>query len=107
MLVDDGSVVVLGGLLQDNFTGNTDKIPGLGDLPFFGSLFNSNSRSRKKSNLMVFLRPVVVRDAASSDRLSMERYEQMLGGMKEAQPAPSQATPINEGPVLPALPAKN
>jgi len=107
VLVDDGSVVVLGGLLQDNFTGNTDKIPGLGDLPFFGSLFKSNSRSRKKSNLMVFLRPVVVRDAASSDRLSMERYEQMMGGMKEAQPAPSQTTPINEGPVLPALPAKN
>ncbi len=107
VLVDDGSVVVLGGLLQDNFTGNTDKIPGLGDLPFFGSLFKSNSRTRKKSNLMVFLRPVVVRDAASSDRLSMERYEQMLGGMKEAQPAPSQTTPINEGPVLPALPAKN
>ena len=107
VLVDDGSVVVLGGLLQDNFTGNTDKIPGLGDLPFFGTLFKSNSRSRKKSNLMVFLRPVVVRDAASSDRLSMERYEQMLGGMKEAQPESSQATPINEGPVLPALPAKN
>jgi len=107
VLVDDGSVVVLGGLLQDNFTGNTDKIPGLGDLPFFGSLFKSNSRSRKKSNLMVFLRPVVVRDAASSDRLSMERYEQMLGGMKEAQPVPSQTMPINEGPVLPALPAKN
>ncbi len=107
VLVDDGSVVVLGGLLQDNFTGNTDQIPGLGDLPFFGSLFKSNSRSRKKSNLMVFLRPVVVRDAASSDRLSMERYEQMLGGMKEAQPESSQATPINEGPVLPALPAKN
>jgi len=107
VLVDDGSVVVLGGLLQDNFTGNTDKIPGLGDLPFFGSLFKSNSRSRKKSNLMVFLRPVVVRDAASSDRLSMERYEQMLGGMKEAQPESSQATPINEGPVLPALPVKN
>ena len=107
VLVDDGSVVVLGGLLQDNFIGNTDKIPGLGDLPFFGSLFKTNSRSRKKSNLMVFLRPVVVRDAASSDRLSMERYEQMLGGMKEAQPEPSQATPINEGPVLPALPVKN
>ncbi len=107
VLVDDGSVVVLGGLLQDNFTGNNDKIPGLGDLPFFGSLFKSNSRTRKKSNLMVFLRPVVVRDAASSDRLSMERYEQMLGGMKEAQPAPSQTTPINEGPLLPALPAKN
>ena len=107
VLVDDGSVVVLGGLLQDNFTGNTDKIPGLGDLPILGGLFKSNSLSRTKSNLMVFLRPVVVRDAASSDRLSMERYEQMLGGMKEAQPTPSQTTPVNEGPLLPALPAKN
>jgi len=107
VLVDDGSVVVLGGLLQDNFSGNTDKIPGLGDMPLFGSLFRSNSRSRKKSNLMVFLRPVVVRDAASSDRLSMERYEQMLGGMKEVQSQPSEAAPVTEGPVLPALPAKN
>ena len=107
VLVDDGSVVVLGGLLQDNFTGNTDKIPGLGDLPLVGSLFKSGARTRKKSNLMVFLRPVVVRDAASSDRLSMERYEQMLGGMKDAQPAPSETMPINEGPMLPALPAKN
>ena len=99
--------MVLGGLLQDNFSGNTDKIPGLGDMPLFGSLFRSNSRSRKKSNLMVFLRPVVVRDAASSDRLSMERYEQMLGGMKEVQSQPSEAAPVTEGPVLPALPAKN
>lgn len=107
VLVDDGSVVVIGGLLQDNFTGNSDKIPGLGDLPIIGNLFKSSSRTRKKSNLMVFLRPVVVRDAASSDRLSLDRYEQMLSGMREAQPVPSQTMPINEGPVLPAAPAKN
>ena len=107
VLVEDGSVVVIGGLLQDNFTGNSDKIPGLGDLPIFGNLFKSSSRTRKKSNLMVFLRPVVVRDAASSDRLSLDRYEQMLSGMREAQPVPSQTLPINEGPVLPAAPAKN
>ena len=107
VLVDDGSVVVIGGLLQDNFTGNSDKIPGLGDLPLIGNLFKSSSRTRKKSNLMVFLRPVVVRDAASSDRLSLERYEQMLNGMRAAQPEPSQTLPINEGPVLPGAPAKN
>jgi general secretion pathway protein D len=65
VLVEDGSVVVIGGLLQDNFTGNSDKIPGLGDLPIIGNLFKSSSRTRKKSNLMVFLRPVVVRDAAT------------------------------------------
>jgi len=107
VLVEDGSVVVIGGLLQDNFTGNSDKIPGLGDLPIFGNLFKSSSRTRKKSNLMVFLRPVVVRDAASSDRLSLDRYEQMLNGMREAQPVPSQTMPINEGPVLPTVPVKN
>ena len=50
---------------------------------------------------------VVVRDAASSDRLSLDRYEQMLSGMREAQPVPSQTMPINEGPTLPAAPAKN
>ena len=107
VLVEDGSVVVIGGLLQDNFTGNSDKIPGLGDLPIFGGLFKSSSRTRKKSNLMVFLRPVVVRDAASSDRLSLDRYEQMLNGMRDAQPAPSSTMPINEGPVLPSAPVKN
>jgi general secretion pathway protein D len=107
VLVEDGSVVVIGGLLQDNFTGNSDKIPGLGDLPIFGGLFKSSSRTRKKSNLMVFLRPVVVRDAASSDRLSLDRYEQMLNGMRDAQPAPSYTLPINDGPVLPSPPVKN
>ena len=105
VLVDDGSIVVLGGLLQDKYSGNQDKVPGLGDVPLFGNLFKTDSRSRNKTNLMVFLRPVVVRDSQTSDRLSMDRYELMRSGLQAAQPAPSSLAPINEAPLLPALPA--
>ncbi len=104
VLVDDGSIVVLGGLLQDKYSGNEGKVPGLGDVPLFGNLFKNDSRTRNKTNLMVFLRPVVVRDAQASDRLSMDRYDLMRSGLKDAQPAPSLLVPINESPVLPALP---
>jgi len=104
VLVEDGAVVVLGGLLQDEFAGNQEKVPGLGDVPFFGNLFKSEARSRKKTNLMVFLRPVVVRDANATQALSNDRYEQMRSGQQAGQPAPSSLVPINEAPVLPALP---
>lgn len=77
VLVEDGSIVVLGGLLQDESATNQERVPGLADIPFFGALFRSESKSRKKTNLMVFLRPVVVRDGASSANLSLSRYEQM------------------------------
>jgi general secretion pathway protein D len=100
VLVDDGSVVVLGGLLQDDFTGTQEKVPGVSDLPFFGNLFKSEARKRKKTNLMVFLRPVVVRDSSASDRLSVDRYEQMRTIQAVAQPEPSRTVPINEAPVL-------
>jgi general secretion pathway protein D len=80
VLVDDGSIVVLGGLLQDEYSGNQEKVPGLGDVPFLGNLFKSEARSRKKTNLMVFLRPMVVRDARDSERLSLDRYELMRSG---------------------------
>ena len=104
VLVDDGSIVVLGGLLQDEYAGNQDKVPGLSDIPFFGALFKSESRSRKKTNLMVFLRPVVVRNAADSDALSQGRYDLMRGHQTNTQPRPSSTMPINESAVLPAVP---
>ena len=103
VLVDDGAIVVLGGLLQDEYSGSQEKVPGLGDVSFFGNLFKSETRSRKKTNLMVFLRPVVVRDAAATDRLSMDRYDQMRSGLKEAQPLPNQVLPINDAALLPPL----
>jgi general secretion pathway protein D len=78
-------------------------VPGLADVPFFGNLFKSESRSRNKTNLMVFLRPMVVRDAQATDRLSMDRYELMRAGAKEIQPVPSEVLQINAAPQLPVL----
>jgi general secretion pathway protein D len=101
VLVEDGAIVVLGGLLQDEYTGNQEKVPGLGDVPFFGNLFKSETRTRKKTNLMVFLRPVVVRDAAALEEFSMDRYDLMRAGQKAAQPVSSVLVPVNEGPLMP------
>ncbi|MEY4712991.1 MAG: putative secretin, ral secretion pathway protein component of type secretion system [Pseudomonadota bacterium] len=104
VLVDDGAIVVLGGLLQDEYAGNEQKVPGLGDVPLLGRLFKSETRSRKKTNLMVFLRPVVVRDAARGDELTLDRYELMRLKQQAAQPVPSAVVPVNGAPVLPPYP---
>ena len=101
VLVDDGAIVVLGGLLQDEYSGNQEKVPGLGDIPLFGNLFKAETRSRKKTNLMVFLRPVVVRDATSTESLSMDRYDLIRAAQSNAQPVPNALVPVNEAPQLP------
>jgi general secretion pathway protein D len=76
-------------------------VPGLGDIPLFGNLFKSESRSRKKTNLMVFLRPVVLRDARTTNSFSLDRYELMRSTQKDAQPSSSAVVPVNVGPVMP------
>jgi general secretion pathway protein D len=103
VLVEDGSVVVLGGLLQDEYAGNQAQVPGLGDVPVFGNLFKSESRTRTKTNLMVFLRPVVVRDAVASDALSIDRYDLMRTKQQQAQPMPNALVPVDGSPVLPEV----
>jgi general secretion pathway protein D len=102
ILVEDGGIVALYGLLQDEFSSNQEKVPFLGDVPVLGNLFRNETRSRKKTNLMVFLRPVVLRDAQSSENLALDRYDIMRVLQKEAQPTPSVVVPVNEAPVLPA-----
>ena len=70
----------------------------------FGNLFKSESRSRTKNNLMVFLRPVVMRDGAATSALSMDRYDMMRTTQQQTQPQNSTLIPINESGVLPAIP---
>ncbi len=103
VLVDDGSIVVLGGLLQDDTSTSQEKVPGLGDIPLFGNLFKSEARTRKKTNLMVFLRPVVARDGAATEALSMGRYEQMRLNQQGFQPAATGPLPVNGSAVLPPV----
>ena len=104
VLVDDGSIIVLGGLLSDEYAGGASQVPALGDIPVLGWLFKSESRSRTKKNLMVFLRPVVVRDAAASDALSHNRYQQMMGLQQAAQPGFNPILGSGNSPVLPPAP---
>jgi general secretion pathway protein D len=103
VIVEDGNIVVLGGLLQDEFAGNSDRVPGLADIPLLGQLFRSETRKRNKSNLMVFLRPVVVRDANATQSLSLDRYDLMRGLQQNAQPQPSSTLQLQGAPVLPAI----
>jgi general secretion pathway protein D len=102
VVVDDGDILVLGGLMQDNFQNNQDKVPGLGSIPGLGALFRNENRTRTKSNLMVFLRPVVMRSAEQSNTLSMDRYDQIRGQQQEAQPPSRPLLPDIDAPVLPA-----
>ena len=104
VLVDDGSIIVLGGLLSDEYAGAASQVPALGDIPVLGWLFKSESRQRTKKNLMVFLRPVVMRDAAASDALSNNRYQQMMGLQQGAQPGFNPILGSGNAPVLPAAP---
>ncbi|MBU4424257.1 MAG: type II secretion system protein GspD, partial [Gammaproteobacteria bacterium] len=104
VLVEDGSIIVLGGLLEDSYQQAEDKVPLMGDIPVVGNLFRSENRSRKKTNLMVFLRPVVVRDAAASDALMLDRYDAIRALQQVAQPASSAVLgSVSGAPVLPAL----
>jgi len=107
VLVEDGGVVVLGGLLQDTYSGERDQVPGLGNLPIVGNLFKTETRSRSKTNLMVFLRPVVLRDAQSSEALSSDRYEQMRGLQQAQQPVRRELLPVDAAAVVPPLTRSN
>jgi general secretion pathway protein D len=102
VLVEDGAVVVLGGLLQDQYSGNEQKVPGLGDVPVVGNLFRTETRSRSKSNLMVFLRPVIMRDSIDTEALSMDRYNLMRARQQTVQPQPSVL--LNGVPTAPVAP---
>jgi general secretion pathway protein D len=100
VVVDDGAILVLGGLIEDKYTDNRSKIPLLGDIPVLGALFRSESRTKTRTNLMVFLRPVIMRDAESASKISMDRYELIRALQTAAQPPSNALIPLNDSPVL-------
>ncbi len=87
VLVNDGQIVVIGGLIQDQVNDNVSKVPGLGDLPWIGTLFRYTTRTRNKTNLMVFLRPTVLRAAPQADSVTDERYNYILGEQMNSRPS--------------------
>ncbi|MFN9708044.1 MAG: type II secretion system secretin GspD [Burkholderiales bacterium] len=104
VVVDDGQIMVLGGLLKDEFSGGSSKVPGLGDMPLLGGLFRSDSRERTKTNLMVFLRPVVIRTQNAANTITLDRYDVIRAKQQNVQPTPSRVMGINEAPLLPPRP---
>jgi general secretion pathway protein D len=84
VMVDDGGIIALGGLMEDRFDNDDEKVPLLGDLPLIGNLFRYDIRKRKKTNLMVFLRPQVLRDKAANDSLAADYYGRLQGEQAKA-----------------------
>lgn len=102
VLVDDGQIIVLGGLLEDRITDGTSSVPLLGDLPGIGNLFRYDKRQRSKTNLMVFLRPHIVRDARDSASVTLDRYNYMRAAQ---QRLPARSTWFSPDPGMRQLPA--
>ncbi|WP_432381054.1 type II secretion system secretin GspD [Duganella sp. P38] len=103
VIADDGQIVVLGGLIEDTEGDGVDRVPGLGSIPVLGNLFKSQSRTRKKTNLMVFLRPVVIRNKEQSTSLATDRYDYMRSQQQAILPPDSALVKDLGQPVLPQL----
>ena len=102
MLVDDGQIIVLGGLISDDVQAGTQAVPVLGDIPILGYLFRYDTRRREKINLMIFLRPVVLRDAPAGASLTGNRYDIIRGIQGTVQVPDRPPLPSMPGPKLPA-----
>jgi len=105
VLADDGQIIVLGGLIEDTEGDGEEKVRGLGDIPVLGNLFKYRSRTRTKTNLMVFLRPVVVRSKEASNSIAMDRYDYMRAAGAAGQAQEEQTILMRSlgAPLLPPL----
>lgn len=103
VLVDDGRIVVLGGLVTDDLNETVTKIPGLGDLPLLGKLFSTTTTKFVKTNLMVFLQPSIVRNASDASRLVGGKYNYLRAKQLESTGDGVELMPFTKGPLLPPL----
>jgi general secretion pathway protein D len=103
VLVDNGQIVVLGGLIQDDQQATQDKVPLLGDIPYLGALFRYESRNRKRTNLMIFLRPVVLKDEKAAASLTADRYEYIRNQQGSVKLPPSLIMPGETFQPMPPL----
>jgi len=103
VIVDDQQVAVLGGLIQDTFADGSDRVPVLGNLPLIGAFFRYDARKRQKVNLMIFLKPTVVRTDAQGRALTSERYDYIKGEQDKSRP---QERYFWQDQTVPTLPPK-
>jgi general secretion pathway protein D len=103
VLVDNGEIIVLGGLIDDRSGNGTEKVPGLGDLPLVGNLFKYQTTNREKTNLMVFLRPTLVRTSEQNMNIASDRYEYIRGQQIQGRPESSIVLPELGTPTVPTM----
>lgn len=100
--VNDGGMVVLGGLIDEDIQESTEKVPVLGDIPLLGSLFSSNRTTKTKRNLMVFIRPKILRDERSIHELSSRKYNYIRGKQLDMRAQGVNLMSDDDTPLLPA-----
>jgi general secretion pathway protein D len=102
VIVDDGGTIVLGGLIDEDVQESISKVPLLGDIPLLGHLFKSTTVSKRKRNLMVFIRPTIIRDGITSNKISLQKYNYIRAEQLKRQSEGVPLMPFTEGPSLPA-----
>src|ERR1700733_11600092 len=103
-LMEDGGIIVLGGLMQDTVTESEDRVPGLGAIPLIGNLFKSRSGSRMKSDLLVFIRPQILRDAQAIEDVTEQKYNGIRQQEKNLHDGHITLLPGQKQPSIPAVP---
>ncbi|NIE66537.1 type II secretion system secretin GspD [Burkholderia sp. Ax-1719] len=103
VLADNGEIIVLGGLMQDNYQVSNSKVPLLGDIPWIGQLFRSENKTRQKTNLMVFLRPVIISDRDTAQAVTSNRYD-YIQGVTGAYKTDNNLMRDKDDPVVPPMP---
>ncbi|AHI72799.1 type II secretion system secretin GspD [Burkholderia thailandensis] len=103
VLADNGEIIVLGGLMQDNYQVSNSKVPLLGDIPWIGQLFRSEGKTRQKTNLMVFLRPVIITDRETAQAVTSNRYD-YIQGVTGAYKSDNNIIRDKDDPVVPPMP---
>ncbi|MCK5665978.1 MAG: hypothetical protein KAI17_20960, partial [Thiotrichaceae bacterium] len=83
VMVEDGQVLVLGGLIEDTYTDTVQKVPLLGDIPIIGKAFRNTKTTKNKQNLMVFIHPVIMRDVLSGDNYTRQKYKRLKSAQVE------------------------
>ena len=100
VMAEDGETIVLGGLIDEDVQESVSKIPLLGDIPFIGRLFSSTSTSTQKRNLMVFIRPTIVRNGSKLSDISKQKYNYMRALQLDRRSRGVALMPDKETPVM-------
>jgi general secretion pathway protein D len=101
VIADDGGMVILGGLIDEDVQESVSKVPLLGDIPVLGHLFKSTSTTKRKRNLLVFIRPTIIRDSRSMNKLSHSKYNFIRGEQKLQRDDGIELMPFEDSPILP------